>query len=560
MADSGRKGTYMGLDIGRVNTRVSIFGISEGKYRLLGCESAITGFGNGKHMAAGVHQALGKLEQKLDLSFTHPSERETNEFTFVKQMVDQVGLTLSAFPPIKATLFGLTERGSLAAGLALAENLPVSLVGAYGSADLADENTVIEGLLQSRPEIMILTGGTDGGVEAPINRWIEVIRLVCRVLPENARPAVFFAGNPNLESILRRRLEPTCTLFVLPNLQPVTGERDDVPLHGALTRQAISMSMEELTGLRGLTQLAGNLVGTRGFMLDRMVRYISRSKTQRSKSEDGEILAIDLGAGSTMVCAGNKGRSLARRLDARDDAIEDWIGFAEGPVHHWAAAPVSRAEAGAYLANQHFFPELIPQTLTDLALSQSLARLRIRSALSGLPERSDRFAYEPERGLLGHYEPIIASGSMLTDAPTPGQAMLMLLDGLQPWRQTHLILDRYHLLPVLGLLGEAEPLLPVQVLASDAFENLGAVIPVVSDVADGVMVASINVTTASEKSYAVDIPKGALRRLVVPAGEWVTLDLEPIAEADAGSGFGVSHHVRVKGGTLGVVMMRAAGP
>lgn len=555
MGDAGRTGTLIGVDIGRVNTRVSIFGISEGKYLLQGCEMAGTEFGREGHLASGVHEALEMLQNNLKQDFIRPLESGSGRLAIDQQAVGQVGLTLSAFPEVKAALFGVTAKGSLAAGRSLAGKLPVQLAGAYGLADLTDEPAVIDSLLQIRPEILVLTGGTDSGVEEPLTRWVEVVKLVCRVLPENLRPAVFFAGNPNLDPLVRRRLEPNCRVFTMPNLQPDIGERDDVPSQRAISQQIISKSMEALPGLLGLNQLAGDLVGTRGFMLDRMVRFISRSKIQRFKSDmHEEVLAIDVGAGSTMISAGNDGQSIACRMNAWEDDSDAWIGTASRSVYQWTAAPVSQADVEAYLANQRLFPAVIPQTLTELAITQSLARYRIRSGLAALVNQADGFPYDAGEGLKGPYDPVIVSGSVLTQAPTAGQAMLMLLDGLQPWRQTAMILDRYHILPVMGLLGEVEPLLPVQVLKSNAFENLGTVIPVVSQAAQGVIILSVTVTMASGKSYVVDIPQGALRRVIVPPGESVSLSLEPISDADVGLGPGVKHQVKVMAGTLGVVI------
>ena len=550
MADPGRFETFIGLDIGRINTRVSVFGISEGRYRLQGCEKSYTDFGYDGHLAAGVQQALAKLQTKLDRHFLRPAAIDAGRIAFNHGAVEQVGLTLSAFPPVDAAILGLTARGSLAAGLELAGKLPVQISGAYGSADLADEPAVIDALLDSRPEILILTGGTDSGEGHLASRWVEVARMLCRVLPEPVRPAVFFAGNPELHSNVRRRLEPVCRLRILPNLQPIFGEQDDVPAQAEIGREILSLSMMKLPGLQGLSQLAGDLIRTRGLMLDRMVRFFSRTKTQRSKDEPlSGVLAIDLGAGSTMVCVGRGGRSSAYR----SQNTADWP-IDPDFVHRWTAAPVRRLEVEGYLANQRFFPGILPQSLTELAMSQSLARAKIRSALIGLASRQASFGFDPDDGLMGHQATIFASGAALTGAPTWGQAMLILLDSLRPWQETTMILDQHHILPMLGLLAEAEPLLPVQVLGSDAFVNLGTVIPVVSQAQEGVLVLSVKVSMDSGKAYSVDIPQGALRRLLVPAGEAVTLTLDPALGADIGAGPGVSRQTRVTGGALGVVI------
>ncbi len=553
MASPGRDDIFLGLDIGRVNTRVAVFGISEGKYRLLASKMARTEYGHRDHLAAGVQEALAKLQAELKLSFVHPVEPGVGRVAINQQVVNRVGLSLSSPPPVRAALFGLTAKGSLAAGTALFGQLPVTLVGVYGSADLADEPAVIESLIKERPEILFLTGGEDSGAEAPLTRWVEVIRLLCRVLPEEIKPTVFFLGNPKLEPIVRRRLEPICPLVMLPNLQPVLGARDEVPSKAAISRYVISKQMQNSPALQGLSQLAGNQVGTRGFALDRMLRFLSRSKGHRPEAEK-TILAIDIGAASSMVCVGRGGRTAGFRSPAREADLAEFLADATSPVHEWTAAPIDREGVISFLANQILFPGLMPQTLPELALSQSLARYQIRSAMRGLLERVDDFAYDAEKGLMGNCDQVIASGAALTNAPTPGQAMLILMDALQPWRETMLILDSDHILPLLGLLGEVEPLLPVHLLESDAFLNLGTVIPVVSNVSDGEIVLTVKVGMGSGKVYDLEVPKGSLRRLIVPSGERVTLTLDPIPHADVGGGPGVQRRITVKASLLGVVI------
>ncbi len=550
MTEFGRAETFIGLDIGRVNTRVSVFGVSDGKYRLQACAKAQTDYGYDGHLAAGIQEALGTLETTLGRQFLRPSAGEIEKVAFDPGAVEQVGLSLSAFPPIKAALFGLAGRGSLAAGLELVGKLPLEMAGAYGAADLVNEPAVLDALLDSRPEILILTGGTDSGAESLPSRWIEVSRLLCRALPDEARPRVFYAGNPDLHPLVRRRLEPVCRLSILPNLQPCVGERDDVPAQAALGQEILELSRKKLPGLQGISQLTGDLVRTRGLMLDRMVRFFSRTLNQRSPAaKQGGVLAVDLGAGCTGVSARREGRSMAirRRTDA------DLPG-APGCVYSWTAAPTGIDKVEAYLANQQCFPGRIPQTLAELAMSQSLARGRLDAAMQALAESAQGVGFDPQRGLFAPYEMVIASGSALTEAPTRGQAMLILLDGLQPWQETRLVLDRYQILPVLGVLGETEPLIPAQALNSDAFEHLGTVIPVVSPLQEGVLVLSVQVSMDSGKSYQVDIPQGALRRLLIPAGDSVNLTLDPAQGADVGLGPGVARQTRVTGGTLGVVI------
>lgn len=547
--------TFLGMDIGSVNTRVSVFGIRDGKFCLQGCEVERTSLGAGEHIAVGVHGAVERLQNTLGRSFLKPSGAEKSVGSINQNAIDQAGLVVSAVPRIKAALVGLTSKGSLSAGLALTAKLPLDLVGAFSLADLADEPAVIDKILEIRPKMLILAGGEDGGAEEPLIRWIELVRMACRVLPDAARPKVFYAGNSRLESIVRRRLEPTSELLVLPNLQPVFGGWDDVQLHAAISRELLSPKFIKYTGLDDLQQLTGDLFATRGFALDRMMRFMSRTKLTRLNANDSEgVLAIDLGGGSTVVCAGSAGKTTAVRVpvwfegdEPSDEKVET--------VYQWTAAPASREDVAEYLANLRLWLGMIPETLQELAITQSLARYRIRTALHALKSKISQLTDKRTGSLLEGFEPVFASGSVLTSASTPGQAMLMLLDGFQPERMTTFILDRFHLLPLLGLLGEAEPLLPVHLLASDAFENLGTIIPAISDANEGELILRVTVNLEAGKSYAIDIPQGSLRRLVVPPGEVVGLALEPEPRTDIGfGGQGCGTEIKVVGGTLGVII------
>jgi len=77
-----------------------------------------------------------------------------------------------------------------------------------------------------------------------------------------------------------------------------------------------------------------------------------------------------------------------------------------------------------------------------------------------------RSAHAPLSGLLPGFEPILAGGSALDDAPTPGQSLLLLLDAVQPTGLTTIILDKNDLLPLLGAAAKRNSILPVQVLES----------------------------------------------------------------------------------------------
>lgn len=545
----------LGLDIGRVNTRASLFGISEGKYRLLGCEEAQTSLGPGLHLGAGAGDAMRSLQRRSEHIILKAEGGLVMPATAVGLGVDQVALTTSAGPRISAVLLGLSEKGSLAAGRALAHSLPLDLQACYGLADLADEKSSIESLIKRHPKLIILTGGADFGADEPLRRWVEVLRLVCGLLPSQAKPIVVFAGNSSLEDDVRR-LESITSLRVIDNIQPASGEWDLVPAQNILESEILNQWEEMLPGMPDLMDLPQSLKGSKSFLFNRMTRYLAATvKTRQAESHEGGFMVIDLGGGSTLLSSGLDGRTGTVTDRAWGDlaAVQDEELLRQ--VLHWTAAPVSLQETRQYLAMHALQPGLVPVTLRELALSQSLARYQIKHTLHLFSELNPWFDRDSRGCCGGHFEPVIASGAALTSAPTPGEAMLILLDGLQPCGITTMVLDRYHLLPLLGAAGEVQPVLPVHILNSGCFENLGTVIAPISRTPEGKDILSIRVKTDDGKAYSVDIAQGTLRRLLISPGVSAVLELEPDRGTDIGfGGRGFGGRLKVTGGLLGVVI------
>lgn len=546
----------LGLDIGRVNTRASYFGISDGKFCLQGAENAPTSLGPSSHLGSGAGDAMRQLEKQADKVILQPDGGLLLPVNARGHGVDQVALALSTGPEVRTIILGITEKGSIAAGRALVDSLPLALEGVYGLTELADEPGIIETLVRIRPEIIIITGGEDAGAESPVRRWIEIIRLVCELLPPEAKPTIFYAGNPLLKDTVSRRLEPVTDLRICPNLQPKLGEWDLIPAQAQLDQEILRIWRARVPGLADLDDLAESLWGTKHFGISRMVRYLSWRENSRDELKRNNILAVDLGANERIVSAGVNGKANTIRQSSaigRSTAVTPEI--ISEQVFRWTAANVTLQDTLQYLFNKSLTPRRVPENVRELALSQAHARVQLQLGMEKLSRHYPDLLYDPQKGLTGHFEPVIASGAALTQAPTPGQAMLMLLDGLQPWGITTMVLDRYHLLPLLGVVGGLEPVLPVHVLGSDAFTNLGTVVAAVSADPKGEKILSIQVKSSPGKDYTVDIEQGSLRRLVIPAGVSAELELTPSRLTNIGFGEpGMGGRLKVTGGTLGVVI------
>lgn len=153
------------------------------------------------------------------------------------------------------------------------------------------------------------------------------------------------------------------------------------------------------------------------------------------------------------------------------------------------------------------------------------------------------------------FEPILAAGSALTQAPSPAHSLLTLLDALQPVGVTTIVLDQSNLTAPLGAVARLNPAMVVQVLESSAYLSLATVISPAAHVRPGTPILRLRVTYESGDETSFEIKQGTLEALPLPMGQSARLRMQPLHRADVGMGGpGRGGSVRVVGGTLGVVI------
>ena len=189
-----------------------------------------------------------------------------------------------------------------------------------------------------------------------------------------------------------------------------------------------------------------------------------------------------------------------------------------------------------YFSNKALFPTSLPFTTEELAIEQAAARVVMQHSTrlfgSGYPQGLKA----PSEGLLPTCEPIIASGSVLTRAPSLGQSLMMILDGLQPTGVTTLILDHHQVMPALGVVATRESSLAVQVLRLSAFIHLGTVISPVGNLKPGTPMMKVKMVYENGQETSLDIHQGTLEVIPLLNGQTARLHIQPFNRVDIGMG------------------------
>lgn len=545
--------SILAIEVGTAVTRAVLFDVVEGQYRFVASgqapSTAEAPFGD---IGIGVREAVINLQNITgssligqDNSLIAPSQPDGTG-------VDSVVAVVSAGPVVRTVIVGLLSDVSVESAKRLAESTYARVVDSLDLSDQRKPDEQLDGIVRSRPDLVILAGGTDGGASRSMLKIIEAVGLACYLMPEEKRPMVLYAGNEKLAGDVKELLGAHSGKLVIGhNVRPSLEAEAFGPASNDLASLFVDLRSRQLKGMDELHMWSGGNILPTAYAQGRMIRFLS----QLYESTRG-LLSVNIGASATSVAAGfggelvlktypqfGLGENLAGLLNYT--SVED--------IMRWMLLDIPSNNIREYLFQKSLYPGTIPGTSDEFAIAQAISRqamyLAVRSAQSEFPG-SGYVSKEIMRPL----DLILAGGGVVSDGISLGHSLLLLLDAIQPVGILPILVDQNNLLPLLGAAAARNNHLPVQVLDSGAFTGLGTIVSVVASASYGQQVLRAKLTYSDGTDARADVKFGGLEILPLPSGQSARLSLQPIGRADAGLGPGKSGGITVTGGAMGVVI------
>jgi hypothetical protein len=543
------------LDIGEITTRALLFDVVDGAYRFIAAGSSPTTAGlPWRSVLAGAQMAIENLTEITGRQFIGGDGHLILPTSADGSGVDALTLVMSAGAPLRVVVVGLLEDVSVESAQRLAATTYTKVVDIFSLNDRRKAEARMDTLIRLRPDAVLIAGGNDSGADVSMLKLMEPVRLACNLLPGGYRPQVLYAGNASLEDKVKSAFSPLTTVEIAPNIRPTLETERLDSAHLLLARIFRQVRIRQMSGLQELDTWAGGGLLPRATAFGRVIRFLSQDDPSKG------VLGVDVGASATALAV-----ALGGKLS---QGVYPELGLSRciptliqrehvGRVMGWLSVDIPESVVRDYLYNKTLFPGSLPTSAEDLAIEQALARYVMRAALHRA-RGAMRFIGNGaiSEGFLPPVEPIIACGNVLTQAPSQGQAMLMLLDALQPSGITTLVLDRNNLAAALGASAGVNPTLTVQVMDSGAFPSLGTVISPVSSARLGAPILRVQVTYKdSAEEVKIDVKQGSLEVIPLAPGQVAALHLKPLHRADIGMGPGRGGSLkRVVGSGLGIVI------
>jgi hypothetical protein len=549
-----KSGSLLAIDVGEINTRAVLFDVVEGRYRFLAIGTAsTTAQAPHNHIGEGVQRAIFRLEDVTGREFIGQDDRLIIPGRMDGSGIDSFVATTSAGPPLRIIAVGLLEDISLSSAKRLASATYAQVIETLGLNDRKKPEERLDTILCERPDVIVIAGGTDNGATNSVIRLVESVGLACTLMPEEVRPQILYAGNQSIRPEIENRLGSITGNYYAPNVRPGLEIEQLAPAQAHLADIFRSIRSTRIPGIGDLNAWSGNRLTPTSIAFGRIVRFLSKVYDPKKG-----VLGIDVGASATTVAAASDGE-LALSVYPENGLGQGLKGFLDNTsleeVQRWIPADILEEHIRDYIFNKTIYPGSIPVSDEDLAIETGLARQAIRNSLTAAVSGFPKSIKRSQRALLPWFEPILATGSVLTKAASPGHSLLTLLDAVQPTSITTIVLDQSNLAAALGAAAASNPYLAVQVLESSAFLSLATVITPISATRPGKPILRLRVTYESGDETSLEIKQGTLEALPIPMGEAAKLRLQPLNRADVGmGGAGRGGNVRVVGGLLGVII------
>ena len=561
--------SILATDVGSTTTKAILIEKRGGEYRLITRgETPTTVEAPWENVMIGVRKAIRRVEELegrriLDDSgcLVRPKQGDRGVDLYVSTSSAGGGLQMMVAGLVKSVSATSAHRAALGAGAVVLDVIAVD--------DGRSHSEQIARINQLRPDIILLSGGVDGGSVQYIASMTEILKQA------NPKPRfgstyklpLVYAGNKDARDIVSEVIGDTMAVHVVDNLRPRHDEENLGPAREAIHDLFMDHVMAQAPGYAELIRWADAAVMPTPGAVGRIIQLMADRYCR-------DIVGVDIGGATTDVFS-SFGGTFTRTVSANlgmsysiCNVLEE-AGFEN--IMRWIPFGVDEVQISDWIAGKMVRPTTIPDTLHHLVLEQAVAREALRLSFEHHKSLAKKVEKEKvsifggenlaKRASLGKDAVnlmklgiLVGSGGALSHAPRRAQAALMLMDAFQPEGVTELAVDSIFMMPHLGVLSGLYPDIASYVFDKDCLVRLGTCIAPVGQAKPGTPLAKVQMRMPDGTSIEEQIESGRIRVIPLEAGQQAKCRIHPAASADMGAGRGRTVEETVSGGLVGIIL------
>ena len=488
-----------------------------------------------------------------------PNEGNIGADIYVSTSSAGGGLQMMVAGAVKAMTGESAQRCALGAGAIVMDVL--------ASNDGRADHEKIERIRQLRPDMMLLSGGTDGGT---VTHVVELAQFLKAADPKPRLGAsyklpVIYAGNDKAQEKIKEILGEKTALIITENIRPTLERENLMPARHKIHDIFLEHVMQQAPGYPRLMKMVGAPIMPTPAAVGLMTEKFA-------KANKFNVLAVDIGGATTDVFSVFSevfNRTVSANLGMSYSISNVMAEAGLANILRWLPFDMDEQDLRNRLKNKMIRPTTIPQTVEDLQIEHAVAREALRLAfdqhkalavgLKGVQqERSISDAFEQTssgQSLINvmKLDYVIGSGGILAHSPRRTQSMLMMIDAYQPEGITRMAVDSIFMMPHLGVLAQISEKASLDVFYNDCLVRMGTCLAPKGLAKEGQKIMEWEVTGSDGSRQAGELRFGDIVHVPFAAPK-AKLVAKPVKGFDMGAGSGNRVEADIEGGVVGLVL------
>ncbi len=561
--------SILATDCGSTTTKAILIEKRDGEYRLVvRGEAPTTVEAPVEDVTQGVLNAVAEVQELAGRQILTDDKRALIKPYKDGKGVDLYVSTSSAGGGLQMMVGGVvkTMSGESATRAALGAGAIVMDVLATNDGRLPHEK--IQRIRHLRPDMILLSGGVDGGTKSHVIALAEIIAAASPKprLGEGYELPVLYAGNKEAQSEIKDTLGDKVALDITDNLRPSMEEENLMPTRLKIQDLFLEHVMSHAPGYPHLMALTDeDIVPTPGAVGD-IMQLISKEKGL-------SIVGVDIGGATTDMFSVfqeiyNKSVSANYGMSYSISNV-----FAEAGMENimrWVPFEMDEKDLRNRVKNKMIRPTTIPYLLEELMVEQACAKEALRLSfdqhralavgLKGVQQERtigdvfDQTMTGETLVNLKDLDMLIGSGGVLSHAPRRQQTAMMLIDAFLPEGITQLTVDSIFMMPQLGVLAKVHEEAAISVFDKDCLIYLGTCVAPTGIVKKlGTPVLDYVLEKSDGEVLKGTLNGGELNLVPLGVGETGKIKVTPRRHFDMGNGDGREFEGEVAGGIVGLI-------
>ncbi|CBK42197.1 conserved protein of unknown function [Nitrospira defluvii] len=426
----------------------------------------------------------------------------------------------------------------------------------------------IERIRTMRPDMILMSGGTDGGA---VTHVVEMAEYIAAADPRprfgsTYRLPLVYAGNTDARPQIKTILGEKTALDFADNIRPVLERENLAPARNKIHDLFLEHVMQQAPGYKKLIEMAGAPIMPTPAAVGVIMETIA-------KREGINLIGVDIGGATTDVFSVFNGlfnRTVSANLGMSYSISNVLAEAGLDNIMRWVPFTIDEQTLRNRIKNKMVRPTTIPQSLDELQIEHAIAREALRLALihhkslaTGLKgiqqERTISDVFEQRTSGktlidLLKLDLIVGSGGILSHAPRRIQSMLMMVDAYEPLGVTTLSVDSIFMMPHLGVLSTVNEQAATDVFIRDCMVYLGTCIAPIGQGKDGERCADYEIALPDGRIEKGQLAFGDLKLFALTREQQATVTMQPAKQVDLGNGPGQSFTKTVQGGVVGLML------